>query len=169
MDTSTNETVSSPLERGVLYAIDTFEEKRFIQTTALVETSNEVYMITADEVEALAEGTELLAKFREAVQEVVDNADSSVSSVTIIAEVKYSVIPHTSFPASRTAGLSVEEEPKDALMVCVEKADSVRTAIADVARNSSGQRELGEWCEVPEAFLNGLTGFLKDPSSIYIN
>lgn len=166
---SARESNRNALERGVLYAIDTFEKKRAVETTALVETTNEVYMITSNSVQGGA-SEEMLECFRSAVQEVVDNAKEDVASVTVIAEIKYSVIPHTMVPGVQMPDLRVEGEgPKDGIMVSVEKPDEIRTAIADVARDKTGKRVIGEWSEIEDAFLNGLTGFLRNPSSLHIN
>jgi hypothetical protein len=161
MFTPSNGEIDSLLERGYRYVESMFEESRRVDPTALVETKEDIYIVTMPQVEA-ADDEEARDAFRQAVEDVVFK--QKPESVTIITEVWWNVLPRLTEKGSAPN----RNLRREGVVVHVEVPGESRAAMAEVSRWGDGGC-VNEWREVPDSFAPGLTGFLDKSHGIHVN
>lgn len=148
--------VDDLIDRGQKYAESMFEESTRVDATALVETKDEIYIVTMPLVEA-SDDEDVRDAFRKAIEEVCEK--HRPESVTVVTEVWFQVLPH----------LTEETRPpmrllrREGVLVSVETKDTSAASFSEVTRwGEAGS--LGDWSAVPPLLMTGLTGFLDPPT-----
>lgn len=152
--------LESLLDRGRTYAESLFEEDARVDATALVETKDEIYIVTMPLVEA-TDDEDVRDAFRKAIEEVCEK--HRPESVTVVTEVWFQVLPH----------LTEETRPpmrllrREGVLVSVETRKDKAASFCEVTRwGESGS--MGDWSGAPSMLMTGLTGFF-DPPDEFVN
>lgn len=148
------------LERGRNYAESLFEEDTRVDATALVETKEDIYIVTMPKVEA-DDDEDVRDVFRKAIEEVC--AKHKPESVTVVTEVWFQVLPHL------TDGIRPPMRllRREGVLVSVETRKEKSASFCEVTRwGESGS--MGDWSGIPPMLVAGLSGFL-DLSDEFVN
>lgn len=154
--------IESLLERGYKYVESMFEESQRVDATALVETKEDIYIVTMPQVGVDADDEDARDAFRKAIEEIVEKHPPE--SITVITEIWWSVLPRLT-ESLRAPSRNLRHE---GIVVHVELPGASRATMAEVSRWGD-HGCVNEWREVSEAFVPGLTGFFAKEDGIHVN
>ena len=155
-----NSEIESLLDRGVKYVESILTDSKRVDPTAIVETKEDLYIVTMPPVEA-ADDDEAREAFRKAIEDVV--AKSAPESVTVITEVWWNAMPRLTSESAPNRNLR-----REGVVIHVEIPGGSRAAMAHVSRLGDAGF-VDAWHEVSDAFVSGLTGFLDGFDGVHVN
>lgn len=154
-----DKTLQSLLEEGKSYALNLFQEDGSVETTAIVTTLREHFLLIQDKEQHST------ASFRDAVESVI--RQEKALGVCMVAEIWYDTVPNhfTLLSTDENA-----EGQREGILVCAEDSSGNSVCALSEIRRDGNQVEVSDWKKLGSMAAQSIfTAFFGNKKPVYIN